>query len=430
MKSIYYTSALSLILVACNSSEVAQKESKNKQDVAEETSVIKPLSFDPGATVYRVSANASDTIFTPSGSSIIFGPNSFVDANGKPVKGEVDVEWQEFHSLGDIVASGIPMKYDSAGVAYDLESGGMFTIDAKKDGEPVEMAPGKTAQVNLASLQDTPCYNFYKLDEKSGQWDYKTTKNGKEIGSDTPESTGKVEPTIFDIQLSTANFPELASKDIIGWKCEDNLKPAERVWLKQSNTKVRLVEKSADGVYLLEAKDGSGSKKYKVTPYERKEAVADSKINRRELDAQADEVIEYARKMAEGTVIRSIEISGFGTYNWDIINKRENSLPLFAKFEYPQGTNASLVTLRLISPDENVVVMYDPVDAPRFSFDPEKRNVLIGILPNNEIVAASNSDFDAARNKQKGAQHTFVLKKTGIKLKSPKDITTHLNKLI
>ena len=129
-------------------------------------------------------------------------------------------------------------------------------------------------------------------------------------------------------------------------------------------------------------------------------------------------------------MVRTIAITGFGTYNWDIIYKRENSLHLAATFEYPDGTNTSLVTLRLVSPDENVVVSYDATSAPMFSFDPNKRNVLVGILPNNELVSVSDAGFNEARNKGKGAAHTFKLKKTGIKLSSPEDIMKHLNKLI
>ena len=74
--------------------------------------------------------------------------------------------------------------------------------------------------------------------------------------------------------------------------------------------------------------------------------------------------------MASGKVIRSIEIDGFGTYNWDIINKREIPLPLFANFDFPGKVDPRMVSLFLISPDENAVVKYDATGAAQFSFDP------------------------------------------------------------
>jgi hypothetical protein len=92
--------------------------------------------------------------------------------------------------------------------------------------------------------------------------------------------------------------------------------------------------------------------------------------------------------------------------------------------------NAELVTVRLISPDENFVVSYNSTEDSKFSFDPEKRNLLIGILPNNEIVAISNNGFNSARGKAKGSEHTFKFEKTGLKLKSPKDIMKYTNQLI
>lgn len=426
---IYTTTTLSIILFACTTSEVAQKENKAQEESNKSLSKVNPLDFDPGATAFKVSADRADTIFTSKGSTILFEANSFVDKNGKPIKGKVDVEWQEFHTLGDIIASGIPMKYDSAGVAYDLESGGMFTINAKYKGQEVNMAPGKSAEVNLASLQDTPCYNFYKLDEKSGDWDYKTTANGTSIESKQGQAPAKPKATIFDMQLNTKSFPELAETELVGWKCMEDISQAQKSWIRQSQTKVRLAEKVGD-LYVLEAKDKKNSLKVKVSPYTKEQASADSKVNAIKMNREAEEVLDYARRSAEGKVVRSIEITGFGTYNWDIINKRENSLPLFATFEYPDGTNTSLVTLRLISPDENVVVAYNATSEPMFSFDPNKRNVLVGILPNNELVSASDADFNGARSKEKGAKHTFKLKKTGIKLSSPEDIMKHLNKLI
>lgn len=431
MKSTHSLIALTLIVAACTTNEVAQKESKTKQDAENDVSAIQPLSFNPDAEMYTVSATQADTIFAPSGSSIVFQPNAFVDADGKPVKGDVKVEWQEFHTLGDIVASGIPMKYDSAGVAYDLESGGMFTIHASQNGTPVEMAPGKKAEVNLSSIQDTPCYNFYKLDEKSGQWAYETTKEGESLeASDETAAASNGVKTIFDVQLNTAGFPELKDMDLIGWKSVKNVPQSEAAWIEQGSTKVRLVQRNDNGTYLMEAKAKEATKQYNVEPYDVVDAMEDSRTNHRELLAEANEIVEYARNVASGKVIRSIEIAGFGTYNWDVIHQRDNSLPLFASFEYPVGTNASLVTLRLISPDENMVVMYNSEGDDMFSFDPEKRNLLIGILPNNEIVAASDSEFDAARSKPNGAAHTFTLKKTGIKLSSPDDIMKHMNKLI
>lgn len=432
MKLYYSIIAVGLILLGCTTSEVAQKEENNKQDIEEMASVIKPMEFDQGAEKYIVSGSHADTIYAPSGSTILFEANSFVDANGKPINGDVEIEWQEFHTLGDIIASGIPMKYDSSGVAYDFESGGMFTIAANHGGEPAEIAPGKSVDVNLASLQDTPCYNFYELDEKSGNWDYKTTKEGEKVEEADNETTASSNPagTIFDMDLNTHQYPELANQNILGWKAKSDVSSMEKSWIRQSTTRVRIAKSNNDGTYELQAKDDDASKTYTAVPYTEEEAMKDSRANEKILDTKANEIITYQKNVAAGKVIRSIAITGFGTYNWDVIYKRENSLPIYAKFEYPADVNPELVTLRLISPDENFVVSYNSVEDSQFSFDPNKPNLLIGILPNNELVSMSNVGFDAVRGKKKGALHTFKLTRTGLKLKSPKDIMKYMNQLI
>jgi hypothetical protein len=120
----------------------------------------------------------------------------------------------------------------------------------------------------------------------------------------------------------------------------------------------------------------------------------------------------------------------FGTYNWDIINKRDNSLPLYAKFNFPKKVDPKLVSLYLISPEENVIVEYDPAGDEKFSFDPNLKNCLIAILPGNKLVSVSDSGFSNARKLNKGQICEFDFKETGIKLKSAKDIMNHMNVLI
>ena len=383
--------------------------------------------------MFQVNADQAKSIDLGNGGSLEFPANAFVDENGKPVKGKVDIEWQEFHSLGDIMLSGIPMKYDSAGVNYDFESGGMFTIHASQKGNPVEIAPSKKVGVNVASIQDTPCYNFYEIDEESGDWTYETTKLGEpeSTQSETTNVQDEVKQVdLLDVTLSTKSFPELAKLDIVGWEVKRTLKPAEKRILKLQSTKLRLIQTDSLGL-TLEAKTATNqSLKYPVAPYTVDRALAASKVNRQEMEKSFAETREYAKEMLAGRVIRSIDIDNFGTYNWDVIFKRQNSKPLFAKFNFPKNVNPQLVSLFLVSPDENIIVNYNPAGDDKFSFDPDKKNCLIAILPGNKIVSVSNEGFSFARSLKKGQVCEFEFKETGIKLTSSKDIMNHMNALI
>ena len=160
------------------------------------------------------------------------------------------------------------------------------------------------------------------------------------------------------------------------------------------------------------------------------QALADSKKNSTLLEKELGGLVEYQRNLAAGKVVRSIEIDGFGTYNWDIIHKRENSLPLFAKFDLPENVDLRLVSLFLISPDENAVVKYDAKGASQFSFDPNLSNCLIAIMPDNSLMSVSDKGFNKARGLSSGSSCTFSFEKTNIKLKSPNDIMSHINALI
>ena len=428
MKPVYLFLAAGLMIAACNEApEIASNEKEDKDPIA---SVIDPLTgIDELTKVFTIDPTIAQTIQLANGGSIEFPANAFVDSNGNPVTGNVDVNWQEFHSLGDIIVSGIPMKYDSAGVANDLTSGGMFTISASQKNKDLELAPGKKAKVNLASIQDTPCYNFYELDEETGDWKYETTKEAEPLEEEEEDRAEVEKPSnILDVQVSTAKFPELNADDIVGWKTVGEMDPTIKNLSRSHQTKARLSKEGSD--YVIEFQNLDVKKSVKVQPYLMEEAMADSKVNEVELNREIAELAQYQADVAAGRVIRSIEIDNFGTYNWDIINKRENSLPLLAKFDFSRKVNTDLVALYLISPDENVVVNYSADGKDPFSFDPEKKNCLIAIMPDNKLYAVSDAGFDKARSKEKGQVCTFKFKDSGIKLKSSKDIMNHLNKLI
>jgi hypothetical protein len=121
---------------------------------------------------YKVN-NAKGGAITHSTSTTIKVPkNSFVDKQGRDVIGDVTIEYREFHDLGDIVLSGIPMKYDSAGRPFNLESAGMFDIKGTQNGEPVFIKKDKPLKVELASTVKDDRFNQYYLDTVKGNWTY------------------------------------------------------------------------------------------------------------------------------------------------------------------------------------------------------------------------------------------------------------------
>lgn len=152
---------------------ITQNTPAPKTTIKKEPFVKKPAqSLAIPYSTYKVN-NAKGGNITHAGATKIKVPkNSFVDKNGKDVIGDVTIEYKEFHDLGDVIVSGIPMAYDSAGLKYNLESAGMFDIRGSQNGEPVFIKPEKTLQVELASANNETKFNQYYLDTLKKNWQY------------------------------------------------------------------------------------------------------------------------------------------------------------------------------------------------------------------------------------------------------------------
>ncbi len=136
--------------------------------------------IQPQFTSFRVNANQGGVYEYPSGSRLVVPAAAFADDRGRLIEGEVDIRYREMHDFIDFFLAGVPLAYDSAGIRYSLESAGMIEIFAEKDGQRVQLAPGKHIDVELVSeiivpsfnLNTSPRYNVYQLDTFSRQWLY------------------------------------------------------------------------------------------------------------------------------------------------------------------------------------------------------------------------------------------------------------------
>lgn len=139
-----------------------------------------PPSVQPQFTSFRVNANQGGVYEYPSGSRLVVPAAAFADDRGRLIEGEVDIHYREMHDYVDFFLAGVPLHYDSAGIRYQLESAGMIEIYAEKEGQRVQLAPGKNIDVELVSeiilssfnLSVPPRYHVYQLDTFSREWLY------------------------------------------------------------------------------------------------------------------------------------------------------------------------------------------------------------------------------------------------------------------
>ena len=126
---------------------------------------------------FKLKSEQGATFKTQSNSKIIVPKNAFVNKKGEDIIGDVEIQFREFHNQADIIASGIPMKYDSAGIQSHLESAGMIDIKGYQNNEPVFIHPKKQITVELQSTQIADKFNMYELDTIYKNWNYLNRDN-------------------------------------------------------------------------------------------------------------------------------------------------------------------------------------------------------------------------------------------------------------
>jgi len=124
---------------------------------------------------YTVMAENADTLAYNTGTKIYIPKNVWLDSAGNEVKGEVKVNYREFHNAKDIFLAGMSLNYDSANYKGSLETAGMFELRAFKDGKALHINTQSAVKVEMASYDASSNYNFYSLDEKNGKWNYQGT---------------------------------------------------------------------------------------------------------------------------------------------------------------------------------------------------------------------------------------------------------------
>ncbi len=175
--------SLMLSLQFCNTSSNESKKDKQTDEKSVNLDSKKGFgNLEIKPDVYSFEAEKGKVIETETGTKITFSADNFVDADGKIVKGKVDISFREFHTIADIMASGITMAYDSAGQTYNFESAGMFEMSGKQNGKEIFIAKEKDVKVDLASYKDG-AFNQYELNKKNNLQTYFQGKKSLDYGS-------------------------------------------------------------------------------------------------------------------------------------------------------------------------------------------------------------------------------------------------------
>lgn len=188
LRKIAYSASIAGVAVICTVSyfqiknqnkkheESSTLSKKNEIHITEsqKSSVVNPPvnGKNIAYTSYKVHSNKGATIQHPSSSKILIPKNSFVDHKGAIVKGEIEIKYREMQNSAEIICSGIPMTYDSAGISWHFESAGMFDIKGYQNNQPIFVKENSALTVELASEKYGSGFNQYFLDTSKGKWVY------------------------------------------------------------------------------------------------------------------------------------------------------------------------------------------------------------------------------------------------------------------
>jgi hypothetical protein len=266
----------------------------------------------PKPATYTVNNQKGAVLSYPTGSTITIPANALLDENGKPIQGDASISYREYHTVQEIMLSGIPMNYDSAGTTYSFQTAGMFDIHCNKDGKPLQLDEKKPIEIRMASTSADGKFNYYNLDNTQRNWVYlgkgkidpltenkkpnrikptdsvivnvqfegSTTsiqKNNQKVlahpevvkktnevevaKSDVakteatkPLSPRKVNPEKynFTIDIDTREFPELASFRNTRFEVSDESKEFNRSWYEKKWNSAKLREKVKGVSYFLD----------------------------------------------------------------------------------------------------------------------------------------------------------------------------------
>lgn len=428
-------------VVTANTPDPSDSDANNKIDFVEASNqlVNPPLpEADVEYMTFSVDAKKGGSWTAPSGTVITIPKGVFVDADGNKIKGDVELQYREFHDAADIILSGIPMTYDNHGTEENFQTAGMMEITGFQDGKPVFIAEGKTVDVSIGSFTPDDDYNLYFLNPEQKQWvdigraeiqDNGKKKKGLKMLGSSPEAPieptkgipGKPSEHELGFAADYQEFPELKPFKKIRWEPQDRSFMKKNEWaFTEVWTSVELQEVSAENMeYRFNLKNRKRKFSISVKPILEGEDYDKAMVKFNKKKAKYDKLLvqrkqEKARLVAQADLLRSFPISGFGIYNCDRFLRMPNIVTINAKVEFPEEVymDPAKTVIYHVTGDNRAVLTRNGVDFPSFRYPAEDRNFLIAILPGAKVGIVDNRAFKALDPYALGkdGQHTFKVK--------------------
>lgn len=413
---------------------------------------------DVAKNSFEVDAERGDTISTPTGSRIYIPAGALVDANGNPITGKVNISYREFQKAADIIASGILMTYDSAGVTKDFETAGMFEIGAvtAEGNNPVFIKKGTPVKVDIASYREEGNFNFYVLDKTNNKWIAKTKslpaaenqllKAVLDEKKPLPALPAEPQPydgksRVFELDVNYNNYPELEGYNGIVWQdaaADDTRNPATPEWVYTEYwTGVSIEQENAVKMtYRMRLRNPKKTYETIVKPVLKGNNLEKARrkfaIKKREYQ-QADSARRaMAAASAFGPYQRTVSIESFGIYNCD----RYYNMPAVVRTKASYNFNIDAfdespdeVRVFLIAGEQKIPIRFNGI-GDRIVYSESEINKMIAIMPGtNKVAVVSAADFHNAAMKASADRISISFQPSQAVIENVEDLQFLINAL-
>ena len=365
---------------------------------------------------------AKETTFVlSSGTKITIPANVLVNESGEVITESVTLGFTEYREAAEIIASGIPMSVrQEDGSKEWMQTAGMFQVRAINAKHPINIAEGKAFQVSFVSAVEGE-YDFWSYDEEDQNWiNEQAAVAGEPVSQaeavaelkQLKQSVGAppVAPELEEgnilgfTDLDVSHIPALKGKSplMLVYVGNDPAKaPMNNQWINKATWfKKKIHATKTSGVYELTL---LGDSLYSIKV---RQALVGADLEMAK-EQYAAKLAQYEAKLAavkekeaEVELVRNfrrtMRIQRFGLYNYDILWKQEDAVPLMADFDFddlPEEAKKATI-IYLVTGEGRVVVQLPSYDWGKLRVDLNADNKMLAVLPNNKVALFPQSAFN------------------------------------
>lgn len=354
---------------------------------------------------FSFDAAAGDTFELDNGTVIRIPGGILLDKNGEHVTGKVDLSFREIYTAAAIIASGIPMDYDSAGANYCFQSAGMFDMNATQNREALTIENGKSITMDFATTRNDQTYSFYRYDTLRNGWSFQdipevdsnATRKAREqevLASAAQEPIRPMEYTakdpVIDLDFDLEKHPELSGYSGIIWQYAGRgADPEVNKWIYAEhweNASLELSNREA-GIYALNLTNADKNFSTFIRPVlkgdDYKKALAEFTTRMSAFEAEEKERRAESEKVQNiPAFVSRLSILAFGIHNLDCLRHSPDFIFANVNFRFDDAAfkaDKGGITVYIVSGKEEMTVGYNALTTTGCYYKRNNNNKVIAV---------------------------------------------------